>query len=357
MSSLQVALGALAIGLLIVVYAVSKWQERRALRRLQESMRGPVGDALMTPGAAPAKPVAAPASGSRIEPTFGPLPETRINAAVEDAPRADEIRPLPSGWTEDPLLDCTLELRCAHAVDGVAVIDAAAPLARLHLPLPVHLVAWDGRTQQWVAPDRFGFYSELLASVQLANRRHTLTEIEASQFISAVQQVALALDADFDPPDARRMLELATDLDRLCARFDTRIGLTLEPRDGPRDLERVAEATAACGLARVEAQRWQSVDTQGGAMFSVSAANVPVDRLTIELDVPRVAPAARPLRVMHEAALGLAQALDAQIVDDNRRPVQPESIAAIERQLAALYEEMLAAGIEPGSPRAQRLYV
>lgn len=356
MNDLHVALGALALALLGGVYGYSKWQERRALRRFQQSLHGSVGDPLLSPGGPPTQPLPPAAPGSRIEPTFGPLPDTGLNVDAAEAAVPTETRPIASNWIEDPLLDCVLELRCAHAVDGVAVIDAAAPLARLRLSLPVHLVTWEGRSQKWVAPDRFGFYSELLAAVQLANRTQMLSEIEASQFIGAVQQLAVALDADFDPPDTRRVMELAADLDRLCARFDVRIGLTLEPTDGAWNSERVAAAAAACDLAAITPLRWQQLDAAGEALFSVAAAGTPVDRLLLELDVPRVAPAAQPLRAMFATASQLAAALEARIVDDNGRPVQPASIDAIERQLASLYQDMLAAGIEPGSARARRLY-
>ncbi|MGE5337425.1 MAG: cell division protein ZipA C-terminal FtsZ-binding domain-containing protein [Gemmatimonadota bacterium] len=356
MSDLHVALGVLALLLLAGVYAYSKWQERRALRRFQESLRGSVGDALLSPTGPATQPLVPPAPGSRIEPTFGPLPDTGVNVTPSEPSTPGESETLPSDWIEDPLLDCVLELRCAHAVDGVAVIDAAAPLARLRLSLPIHLVAWDGRTQRWVAPDRFGFYSELLAAIQLANRSQTLSEIEASQFIGGVQQLALALDADFDPPDARRMLELAAELDRLCARFDIRIGLTLEPTTGAWDLPRITAAAAACELVPTAPTAWRRLDAKGGVLFTVSAPGESFDRLLLEFDVPQVAPTAQPLRAMFATATQLATALEARVVDDNGRPVQPVSIEAIERQLAGLYEDMLAAGIEPGSVRARRLF-
>ncbi len=356
MNDLHVALGALAVALLGGLYGYSKWQERRELKRFQQTLRGAVGDPLLAPAGPATQPLPPAPSGSRIEPTFGPLPDTAVNLGADTMPAMEESQPVPSDWIEDPLLDCVLELRCAHAADGVAVIDAAAPLARLRLSLPTHLVAWDGRTQRWVAPDRFGFYSELLAAVQLADRRQTLSELEASQFIGAVQQLAVALDADFDPPDTRRLLELAADLDRLCARFDVRIGLTLEPTERAWPLEKIAAAAAACDLAAIAPQSWQRLDAHGEPLFTVAAVSSPVEKLLLELDVPRVAPAAQPLRAMFAVATQLASALEARIVDDNGKPVQAASIEAIEHQLASLYEEMAAAGIEPGSVRARRLY-
>ena len=184
MTELHYALIAAAVVLLLLLLAWSKWQERRQVRRLREGLGAPEHDPLQVPAGD-----AAVAGGGRIEPHLGNLPAEAGAPAAQQHPRPQ----LPE-WIEDPLLDCVLELRCAHAVDGVAVIDATAALLRLDCGLPVHVVAWDARAEQWVVPDRFGFYSELLASIQLANRSRRLGDIEASQFIAAVQQVAVALD-------------------------------------------------------------------------------------------------------------------------------------------------------------------
>ncbi len=67
-----------------------------------------------------------------------------------------------------------------------------------------------------------------MIAVQLATRRESLGEIDASRFIAAVQQIAVSIDADFDPPDVARLVQQAAQLDALCARFDVQITLTLE---------------------------------------------------------------------------------------------------------------------------------
>jgi hypothetical protein len=229
LSDLHLALLGLAGVLLVALFAYNKWQERRMLRELGAALRGGVGDPLLQPAASaaggtassavaasagdgawqPTQPLAVPTPtvevtdlplsalyGGRIEPHLGPIvaPDAGLEAALgktspSTASAAAPLAPAPVAsprWVEDPMLDWVLELRCAHAVDGVSVFDAAAPLARLESPLPVFLVAWDARTQQWVEPDRFGFYSELLAATQLAHRKHRIDEIGASRFIAAV---------------------------------------------------------------------------------------------------------------------------------------------------------------------------
>jgi hypothetical protein len=334
------------------LFGYNKWQERRTLRRLDRSLRGDVGDPLFD---APARPPPAsrvaddPVRGTRIEPSFGADEPAR--APTPPAPVAAPIE-----WNEDPLLDFVLELRCAHAVDGVAVIDAAASLARLGLELPVVVVAWDARTQQWVRPDRFGFYSELLVAVQLAHRRHALDEIEASRFLAAVQQLAVTLDADVDAPESARIVELARELDALRARFDVQIGLTLLSTTGPWDAARLGEAMARVGMTAAGPLRWQRIDADGRVLFAATSGSLLVDRLVLELDVPVAPPEAAPLRAMATAAEQLGAALGARVVDDHGHLIDGAAISAIHGQLSALCAEMRAAGVEPGSGRALRLY-
>ncbi len=380
MSELQLALIGLAFVLLFALLGYNKWQERRALRELRDSLRAGVADALLDTEPVSAPRVAPraleptlrtinelpPSPANRVEPRLGPVASAPTAASMTEPTLVVPAQPhamavtdpaaATGGWIEDPLLDCVLELRCTHAVDGVAIFDAAGPLARWDAPLPVFLVAWDARHQQWVQPDRFGFYSDLLVAIQLANRKCALDEILASRFVSTVQQVAMALDADFDPPEVKRVVEQAAELDRLCARFDVQIGMTLESLGGPWDTAQLARATTQAGLLVDGEQRWVRVDTEGRRLFSVSSASLLTDRLAFELDVPLAPSEANPLQAMFVAATNMAASLGASLVDDNKRPINAGSLAAIGEQLQLLYGEMRNAGVEPAGMRAQRLY-
>jgi hypothetical protein len=374
MKDLHIALLLLAAVLLVALYAYSKWQERQALKRFRDTLHGEIGDALLQPPAVRPQPLraAAPAPAvRRIEPHLDvPGAEPDVDRAHGDEGAPSDLNPaaaaaglvvpgVSSDWVEDPELDCVLELRCAHPVDGVAIFDAAAALGRLDGTLPVFLVVWDGREQQWVPPDRFGFYSELLVAIQLARREARLEPISASHFIAAVQQLAVALEADFDPPDVDRLVGQAADLDRRCGQFDVKIGLTIESRSGPWDAQRLAIAMAACEFTPAEPARWerrQLVEGIDAPLLAAKFDSLLADRLALELDVPVAPAAARPLQALLAAAEQMATALDARVVDDNGRPIDAASVAAIEQQLADLYAQMRDAGLEPGGRRALRLY-
>lgn len=356
MNNLHLVLLAVGAVLLVALVVYNKWQERQALKRMDASLREGVGDALLgEPPArrAPSRIEPRLASGGEFAPTEPlvrePPGETADLAAPPGAPHVD-------GWAEDPLLDFVLELRCSHAFDGVAALEARAQLERLALPLPTHLAVWDPRAQHWTAPDRFGFYSEVLVAVQMATRRQVLSEIEASRFVSTVQQIALAIDADFDAPEMGRLVAQAAELDALAARFDVQVTLTLEAQGGPLDGAVVASAADDAGFVAGLPGQWLMRDKQGRLLATLNATSLLADRLALTLDVPlgpgdRSAPAA-----LFTAAHQLAARLNARIVDDNGRPVETTAHETIGAELEKLYEEMRAAGIEPGGPRAQRLY-
>jgi hypothetical protein len=365
-SDLQLALLLLAAVLLVLLIGYNKWQERRALQRLDTTLRSGVGDALLEPRVTETQQTDVAAPPGRIEPKFGslaPIPPVAMTDEVLDEPTIPaDFAPAPeregalAGWIEDPLLDCVLELRCSHAVDGVTALDAIAGLQRQRFALPVHVAAWDARTQQWVHPDRFGFYTELLVAMQLANRRVALDEVEASRFLAAVQQMAVALDADFDAPDVGRLVNLATELRDSSGQFDVQIGLTLLGSGESWNMEQLKSAAEKADMVAAGPALWKRLDETGNPLFTFAAASLLKDRLVMELDVPLAPADAQPLRSMFAAAGLIALDLGAQIVDDNGQPVNAASLASVERKLEELYERMRQAGYEPGSPRALRLY-
>ena len=364
MSELQIALLLIAGAVLAGLYLAGKWQERRLLRRLGEELGGGVGDALLDDPQprrpAPTTPARGGGPPRRVE------PQLRSEPAFEASPVAGEPAQAQasavavarrSEWIEDPMLDCVLELRCARPVDGVSFIDAAVPLTASQWPMPVSFVVWDARAQQWVHPDRFGYYTDALAAIQLASRRSVLTEEQIDRFVSSVRQMAAALDADCDPPDIARCAASARELDRLCARFDVRIGLTLESASGAWTEARVAAAAERVGLEPLVALRWAPAHGPGPAPLVLSMPMALSERVSLELDVPAIAADEGAVPQLFGLSNQLAAQLNARIVDDNARPIDSQSVAAIQAQLSRLYEQMRNAGIDPGGLRARRLYV
>ncbi len=379
MTNLHWALLAIAGVLLLAIWIYSKWQERRALARLDAAMRQGVGDPLLGTRPVPQS----GASSRRIEPRLdvdGGVSSDVTTSLQSSPPGADQTADvaadlsasesaegagersepsayaLPDGWIEDPLLDFVIELRCTHAIDGVAALEAKGQLERLQLPLPTHLAVWDAKSQQWTGPDRFGFYSELLIAVQMAHRNGVLGEIDAARFVAATQQIALGIDADFDAPDVPRLVAQAAELDRVCARFDVQVTLTLETGETPWSADVIQAAAGPVGFTAVGSGRWEMREATGELALIMTTGALPANRLAVFIDVPLVRPEGAPLARQFAVSDQLATRLNARVVDDNGKPVQREAHFAIAAQLAGLYEQMQAAGIAAGSERARRLY-
>ena len=78
--------------------------------------------------------------------------------------------------------------------------------------------------------------------------------------------------------------------------------------------------------------------------------------VTLVFDVPRVADGLRVFDQM--AALGgrMTHALGGVLVDDNIRPLSDAGLEKIRSQLRNIYAKMQTKQVQPGSPRALRLF-
>ena len=78
--------------------------------------------------------------------------------------------------------------------------------------------------------------------------------------------------------------------------------------------------------------------------------------IVLVLDVPRVVDPPRTFDHMKMAAKRLAHNLGAELVDDNKRPLDDAALASIRKQVEGAAEALRESGIEPGSPRALALF-
>ncbi len=74
------------------------------------------------------------------------------------------------------------------------------------------------------------------------------------------------------------------------------------------------------------------------------------------LDVPRVADPAKAFDQMKMAAKRMAHTVGGELVDDNGRPLNDAGLAAIREQVVAADAALRRYNIEPGSPRALKLF-
>lgn len=264
------------------------------------------------------------------------------------------------------------DIECIVALQPVKPVPVGALAAGLHARLGKRL-RWFGRrgvSMPWqlLKADTTGEFSDVVACLLLADRTGAASVPMLEAYLHLLTELAPSLPATFVAPDVRREAERAEALDRICAELDVQIGLTVlkaPPATIPGTrLRGVAEAAGF----RLANGRFEWVQEETGAVL-YALQNFRADPFTVDslratstpgavflLDVPRVSDPGRVFDQMKLAAKRFAQTLDAGLVDDNRRTLDDNALASIRNHIQKTANDLRAANIEPGSPRALALF-
>ena len=296
--------------------------------------------------------------------TIAPPPVSSYAAADPDehgsAPLANE----PASELPDPDIECVARLQGVSPIAGSALSES---LSHAH----AKPTRWVGRqtTGVWSMVREGQTYTEIAACMVLADRDGPLGEAGYKDFRETIEELGQALPAAFIIGDRADELHRATELDAFCADVDIQIGLNLLRKDGGRwtgtRLRGVAEASGfklngvgqfdyfseETGILLFRLQNREEHPLLAESMKMLATTGV-----TILLDVPRVAEPVKAYDQMRALVRRLAVTLDAELVDDNGRPLTDAGLTQIRTQLQSVQATMRAKGIEPGSPRALRLF-
>jgi ZipA, C-terminal FtsZ-binding domain len=366
-------LGLLIAGAALVfgVVVVNWLQERRVRRRIDAAFHKP-GDAShyadrvepMLPGAN----LEGEAS-ARVDDTAAEADDEAHSAGADaefEALAAVPARTERGDISPDADIECVVALQPQQPVPTVALAEAlAAKMAK-----PVRWLGRRGPGLPWQLVDATanGPWVELAACLLLANRAGAATRDDIDAFERLLSQVAAGIHADFALPDVATETTRAEALDRFCADLDVQIGLTiLKGEAGQIAGTRLRGVAEAAGFRLTAAGQFDYVDETGATLYSLQ--NHKQEPFTVEslrvlitpgvvflLDVPRVADSVRVFDQMRLSAKRMTQTLEGVLVDDNRRALTDASLAAIRAQVQATAAALREAHIDPGGPRALRLF-
>ncbi len=401
MSPLQLGLIGAGIVLVVGVIIYNWWQERRVRQRIESAFRPtdsarPAadpdttrvepslhggGDDAVDVYDPPAEPLTSVAPATRAADIDQEAPAWRppmdVIGAIPAEFAAGEALPSPHATAgmgaggvirqPDPDIECIVTLQPARPI-GVGALAAG-----LHARMGKRL-RWFGRTGpdgpwQGLGSDSRGEFVELAACLLLADRNGAASRGQLDTFVRVLGELAPLLPAAASVPDVGAETGRAEALDHLCADLDVQIGLTVlkgDPNGIPgTKLRGVAEAA---GFRLASGGRFECIDEDSGAVlytlqnvrnepFTVDTLRVSVTNgVVFVLDVPRVPDPTRVFDQMKLAAKRMAHTLAAELVDDNRRPLDDPALAAIRKQVDAAATALTESGIEPGSPRALALF-
>jgi FtsZ-interacting cell division protein ZipA len=373
MTDLQASLIAIGGAIVVGVFSYNKWQEYKTRKTVERAFSDDdQHDVLMQTERAPAQ---------RIEPGFGegpaePAGRAPSGDAMHVARETDyaeaPAQPSPAPSTEashghshypdlpvDQLIDCVIPLQLEHPARGDRILPLLQRLRHVGNK-PVHFIglADDGR---WEAVAHGRLYSMLQAGVQLANRVTALNEIEYSEFVARLRQVADELGAECDVPDMARVVAIARGLHQFVNEYGAQLSVNVQSNRAPWQIGTLLAALERQGFDLRPDGRLVMPDGDGGVLFSIStnanqAAETTTSRLTLLLDVALVSPSRDGYGAMIACARSLATRLDGTVVDDSNQPLSDATLNEIATQVQAFYADMENSEIPAGSTRAQRLF-
>ena len=370
MNSLFLGLLIAGVVLVIGVLFYNLRQERRARRRVEAAFTAP-----------------ASAGEDRAEPTLRgddsdagrgqsvaieQAPEEPVEALDSEEPALLQPQPLAAprsardALSPDPDIECVVLLTPGAAVPSSALARARSATAGT----PARWLGRRGADLPWQALDTAaGPWQQIAACLLLADRSGAASRADIGNFLGIAAHVASELSAECALPDAAEETARAEEIDRFCADLDVQIGLTiLRSELGQIAGTRLRGVAEAAGFRLNAGGQFEYLQEETGAVLC-SLQNYKQEAFTIEslramttpgvvllIDVPRVVEPVRVFDQMRLIAKRLAKTLDAVLVDDNRRPLDDAALSAIRGQVQATAAALHEANIEPGGPRALRLF-
>ncbi|AYR24300.1 cell division protein ZipA C-terminal FtsZ-binding domain-containing protein [Herbaspirillum rubrisubalbicans] len=279
-------------------------------------------------------------------PAFTPPPEMQARLAPK--------RELPV----DELIDCNIPIALDNPLRGDKLLPLLQNLRHVGNK-PVHFI---GRTLEgdWEAIAHGSIYDALLAGAQLANRSNAINEIEYSELVMRLRDLTDSLSGEPELPDMPDVIRTAQALHQFIIDHDAQLSVNVRSQGAPWSLATLLAALTRQGFDRRTEGYLVMQDGEGEVLFALSTNATPTDettdRLTLLLDVPRVAPSRDGYGALVACAKSLSARLGGIIVDDSDQPLTDEALSDIAEQVAAFYSAMESAEIPAGSTRALRLF-
>lgn len=365
MTELQASLIGIGSAIVVGVISYNKWQEYKAKKTVEKAFSSDHEDVLMK-----SPEPATYGESQRKEPVFSP--PSRNDETVDAAPEIDETKydapaelsaapasmpPVPD-LPVDPLIDCLITLSLETPLWGEKILPAIQTLRHVGNK-PVHYIG-KSEAGQIDAVVHGVLYTELQAGIQLANRSSALNEIEYSEWVMRLRQIADELNAEIDVPDMVAVIASARELHQFVSEYDAQLSINVQSKGAPWAINTLLAALQRQGFDARPDGRLIMSDGEGGTLFSLSTNVTPAaettSRLTLLLDVSCVEQQRDGFGAMLACAKSLAIRLNGVIVDDGNQAITDEAFAEISAQVTEFYGHMEEAAIPAGSKRALRLF-
>ena len=363
MTDLQISLIGVGIAIVVGVIAYNKWQEYRAKKHVERAFSDPVDDVLI--GAQ------VDSSTERREPVLDDTVVSGLADSDQQLPVQEETRTADNvvlvktpEIPVDDLIELPIMLNLEESLRAKKILPHLQSL-RYTGSKPVRFLGMpdnnDVPEKNWQTIVPGNSYRHLKACVQLANRNGALNEIEYSELLMRLRQIADAIGAEPEVPEMSDVIEKARQLYQFVADHDAKLGISIRSNGAPWQIVTLKTALEKQGFeSRPDGQFVMKDRENGGILFSLSTNELPASetatRLTLLMDVPCIAQEKDGFGQMVQCGKALCIRLDGALVDDGNQMLTDKFLDEISGQVNDFYKEMQESSVPAGSIRALKLF-
>ena len=385
-SDFQLALIGIAVVVIVAVIVYNRWQESKYKKRAEQAFGTShpdvlIDDSLMASASPPTQPHRHQ-TGERVEPRLGANLPAYAGDDMDDLAPIGDAHSLPSAHANHESLITPVQYSAApvlHAdVDSIALILADAPLEAAQYENVINQskllgkgVRWEGlHAGLWqpITLPALDAYRELRVGMQLADRRGPIDVMALNQFNDMVAQYAASVGAVSQREEVETAMVRAQAIDAFCADTDIEIAVNVVGKSGVTfAVTKVRGLVESNGLVALDSGEYVMRDELGRVLYTlrnfdpaeppgIKRAGGYLSGLTFALDVPRTPDATRTFERMFMVVMKIADVLQGEVVDDNRKVLTAASRKVIADTITTITAQMEAKGVAAGSATALRLY-
>ena len=264
-----------------------------------------------------------------------------------------------------PQIDLTAILYATKNINSADLSDLSSTLSSIGLPLSISGLDNDDK---WHAINNqsSNSFKQLACSLQLADRGGPVAKNLLNKFQYAVEDAGLSLNAHVEWQGSGDAMQRAIELDQFCIEVDQMVSTHIAQGDAPIHGTKFKGLAEASGMtlkddgkfyfAANDVNLFTAIDTNNIPFTAESLRNNVLKSITLQIEIPKVNNCEQVFNQMIAIAQKMAASLNANLVDDNQKPLGDLQIEKIRQQLKVIHATMVARGIMPGSPASMRLF-
>ena len=296
------------------------------------------------------------------EQTIEVQPEPIVQAALYDKTRHTPVT-LPD--TTHSQVDVTAILYLTKPITSSELSMRISSIAGIGLPMRLYIL--DNHEKWHLASDTQAHdFKQVACSLQLADRGGPVAKNVLNKFQFAVEDAGSELNAHVEWQGSGDVMQRAIELDQFCIEVDQLISVHVAENGAAIHGTKFKGLAEASGMTLKEDGKFHFYANDMVLFTATDVNNVPftaeslrssvLKGVTFQIEIPKVVNCEQVFNQMIMIAQKMASSLNANLVDDNQKPLGDIQIEKIRQQLKVIHATMVARGIMPGSPASMRLF-